>query len=73
MLVKSTKWAGKKPGPPDGYDDDKSQGGSTDISDDLREASMVKSQAQLLRAMRRRLTNRDSKADWQDRGSRDPR
>ncbi len=32
--------AGKKPGPPDGWgDDDKSQGGSTDISDDLREVS----------------------------------
>ena len=32
--------AGKKPGPPDGWgDDDKSQGGSIDISDDLREAS----------------------------------
>ncbi len=32
--------AGKKPGPPDGWgDDDKAQGGSIDISDDLREAS----------------------------------
>ena len=32
--------AGRKPGPPDGWgDDDKSQGDSTDISDDLREAS----------------------------------
>ena len=32
--------AGRKPGPPDGWgDDDKSQGGSTDVNDDLQEAS----------------------------------
>ncbi len=32
--------AGKKPGPPDGWgDDDKPQGGSTDVNDDLQEAS----------------------------------
>ena len=32
--------AGRKPGPPDGWgDDDKSQGGSIDINDDLQEAS----------------------------------
>ncbi len=32
--------AGKKPGPPDGWgDDDKPQGGSTDVNDDLQEVS----------------------------------
>ena len=32
--------AGRKPGPPDGWgDDDKAQGGSTDVNDDLQEAS----------------------------------
>lgn len=32
--------AGRKPGPPDGWgDDDKSQGDSTDVNDDLQEAS----------------------------------
>ena len=32
----------------------------------------MKSQAHLLRAMRRRLINRDSKVYWQDRGLRNP-
>ena len=41
MLVKLTKlWPEEKPGPPDGWgDDDKSQGGSIDVNDDLQEAS----------------------------------